>query len=58
MFTIRKNTERPITILKGTNKLVKIKEILLLKTIKKKTKFKCGWKNSFRILKILKKFNI
>lgn len=61
-FTIRKNTERPITILKGTNKLVKIKEILsYLKTIKKKKTKISKWdgKTSFRILKILKKkFNI
>ena len=53
-FTIRKNTERPITILKGTNKLVKIKEILsYLKTIKKKKTKISKWdgKTSFRILK-------
>ena len=57
-FTIRKNTERPITITKGTNKLVNIKEISkYLKSIKKKrTKIpKWDGKTSFRILKILKK---
>lgn len=58
-FTIRNNTERPITILKGTNKLVKINEISdYLKNIKKKKKkvriSKWDGKTSLRILKVLK----
>ena len=47
-FTIRKNTERPITLIKGTNKLVKINEILdYLKNVKKKKSknLKMGWEN-------------
>ena len=56
-FTIRNNTERPVTIFKGTNKLVKITEISdYLKNIKKKRVRISKWdgKASLRILKILK----
>ena len=57
-FTVRKNTERPITISKGTNKLVKIEEVdSLLKKIKKKKNKIPMWdgKTSLRILKFLEK---
>ena len=57
-FTVRKNTERPITISKGTNKLVKLEDInSLLKKVKKK-KIKISlWdgRTSLRILKFLEK---
>lgn len=61
-FTIRKNTERPVTIFKGTNKLVKINQIskYLMKIKKRSVKIpKWDGKTSSRILKILKReFNI
>ena len=61
-LTVRKNTERPITIINGTNKLVKIKDISssLSKIKNKKIKIsKWDGKTSIRILKIIKqKFDI
>ena len=61
-FTVRNNTERPITIINGTNKLVKIKEIkkYLGKIKNQKIKIsKWDGKTSIRILKIIKKkFNV
>ena len=61
-FTVRNNTERPITIINGTNKLVKVEEIskFLGKIKKQKIKIsKWDGKTSIRILKIIKKkFNI
>ena len=57
-LTVRKNTERPITISKGTNKLVKLEEVnnLLNKIKKKKNKIQM-WdgKTSLRILRFLEK---
>ena len=58
-YTLRKNTERPITISMGTNKLVKLDSIKLLgirKTLKVKKIPKWDGKTSQRILKVLKKF--
>ena len=57
-LTLRKNTERPITISRGTNKLVKLKEVNnLLEKIKKKKNRIPMWdgKTSLRILKFLEK---
>ena len=58
-FTIRKNTERPITIKNGTNQLVKAEEINnKLNRLRKKNIIIDKWdgKTSFRILKVLKNY--
>ncbi len=58
-FTLRKNTERPITISMGTNRLVKLGSIKLpskSKPSKIKKIPKWDGKTSERILKILKEF--
>lgn len=58
-FTLRKNTERPITISMGTNKLIKINSVRLStksKGMKIKRIPKWDGKTSERILKIIKKF--
>lgn len=58
-FTLRKNTERPITISMGTNRLVKLNSIKLpskSKPSKIKKIPKWDGKTSERILKILKQF--
>ena len=58
-FTIRKNTERPITIKNGTNQLVKAEEINnKLSRFRKKEIIIDKWdgKTSFRILKVLKNY--
>ena len=56
-FTLRKNTERPITISQGTNQLVNLKAIVnkIEKIERKKVKIdKWDGKTSERILKIIK----
>ncbi len=60
-LTLRKNTERPITISKGTNVLVNLKAIInkIEKIKKQKVKIdKWDGKTSERILKIIKKYMI
>ena len=60
-LTLRKNTERPITISKGTNVLVNLKAIVnkIEKIKKQKVKIdKWDGKTSERILKIIKKYMI
>ncbi len=57
-FTIRRNTERPITITNGTNQLVKVDQIMSKLKVSKKNEVKIPkWdgKTSSRILKILKR---
>jgi len=60
-LTLRKNTERPITVSKGTNELVNLKAIVnkIEKIKKQKVKIdKWDGKTSERILKIIKKYMI
>ena len=57
-FTLRKNTERPITISRGNNQLVNLKNINLKINSRKKKRIKINKWDGFtsqRILKILKK---
>ena len=57
-FTLRKNTERPVTITMGSNKLVKLSDIntLINKDLKQKVKKIPKWdgQTAERIFKILK----
>ncbi len=60
-FTLRKNTERPITITKGNNQLVNLKNIISKVNLRKKKKIiiaKWDGKTAERIVKVLKSISI